>query len=173
MTNADNSASFSEWKVLKWVFICWAVGMAFLSSITNLGDYQTYERTVKLHHDIQQQGVKTTATAYEAKCEQIPKSNYDYAKGFYHYQVNNKTYDMTDSHTMAESEPCRIKIGDTLNVYYLPDKPYLHLIEEQVKQGVPKEFQIDFFMKLSWGLLITYCMTKLLIRFYRNIRNLA
>lgn len=111
----------------KRIFIIWVVVLLFIMLISMLVSISYRIKAQELHVDIHANGVATTAYLYKTLCSSGRRGGSDDA--YYRRVVNGKTY--THNLTGGCNNPPK-----TINIYYLPDKPYKYLTEYEYARGV-------------------------------------
>lgn len=85
--------------------------------------YVNQQKAIQKHKLLKENGVVILATSYRENCGKTPLR-------FYQFNIDGKTY--IKSIVMSCGEP----LGDTIEVYYLKDKPYINLLKTELQSGV-------------------------------------
>ncbi|MDI4483791.1 hypothetical protein E6P74_10790, partial [Moraxella lacunata] len=103
--------------------------------------YHNQQKTIKKHELLKDNGVLILATSYREHCGKN-------AKRFYRFDVNGKSY------IKSVGMFCGKPLGDTVEVYYLKDKPHINLFKTQLQRGVPSHWHSVFMIIVCTCLLL-------------------
>lgn len=117
--------------------------------------YFNQQKAIKKHKLLNEHGVLILATSYRESCVRVPLR-------FYRFYVNGKTY--VKSIRMACGEP----LGDTIEVYYLKDKPHINLFKAELQSGVPNYWHSVFMIIFCTYLLLFITVYKIIQSYLVN-----
>lgn len=113
--------------------LCWVVVLitALIIAVLCGIAYHNQQKTIKKHELLKDNGVLILATSYREHCGKN-------ATRFYRFDVNGKRY------IKSVGMFCGKPLGDTVEVYYLKDKPHINLFKTQLQHGVPSHWHSVF-----------------------------
>lgn len=131
-----------------------------VSTFTVVVAHTSQQKTMKLHHDIKEQGVLVMAYSYKDDCRSRHKARY------YRFSVDKKDYfkvaDPDDSTIIV----CQSPLGDGIAVYYIKDKPYRNLTQQQLQMGVKSVWEYTFIGVFSAVVFLSYSLWKIISSYY-------
>lgn len=128
-----------------WVMIFITLLMVFVfCGIT----YFNQQKAIKKHQLLNEHGILILATSYRESCVRIPLRHY-------RFYINGKTY--VKSIRTACGEP----LGDSIEVYYLKDKPHINLFKTELQSGVPNYWYSVFMIICCVCLLLFITVYKI------------
>lgn len=112
--------------------LCWVVVLitALIIAVLCGIAYHNQQKTIKKHELLKENGVLILATSYRERGKNATR--------FYRFDVNGKRY------IKSVGMSCGKPLGDTVEVYYLKDKPHINLFKTQLQHGVPSHWHSVF-----------------------------
>lgn len=131
--------------------LCWVVITIVLLLIIVLCamTYVNQQKAIQKHQLLKENGVMVLATSYRENCGKSPLR-------FYQFNIDGKTY--IKSIVMSCGKP----LGDTIEVYYLKDKPYINLLKTDLQAGVKSYWHSVMMIIVFGGILLFLTIYKIL-----------
>lgn len=129
-----------------------------------------YRKTFKNYQSIKKEGISTLAYSIKTNCNKgrgLPPTR------LYRYVVNNREYFIDTTPQQSQLDICdKTSLGDSINVYYLPDNPSIKLSKRQLEQGQPSHCSYFILSLISSIIFLAYWIgTK--FSSYREFKNLS